>query len=64
MDETNDDLLGGAAIEAYGRWLGQVLALQTSWFATLWALQAGCASGPWGPLAPWLIWQRGTEQLA
>lgn len=58
---------GTAALDEYGRWLGQVLELQASWFATLWALQTSYAAGPWArpqQLPPWLLWQPGTEQLA
>ncbi|HEX2009942.1 MAG TPA: hypothetical protein VJN44_03295 [Roseateles sp.] len=57
---------GAAALDEYGRWLGQVLELQASWFATIWALQTSYAAGPWArpQLPPWLLWQPGTEQLA
>lgn len=65
MDESNSFLFpyGTAALDEYGNWLNQVLALQASWLATAWVLQTSCAMRPWVP-PPWLFWQPGTEQLA
>jgi hypothetical protein len=49
------------------QWLDQLLGLQSTWLTSCAELQAAYlqqwASAPFA-LAPWIVWQNGTEQLA
>jgi hypothetical protein len=65
--ESADEQALAETWQSQSQWLDQLLGLQTTWWTSCAALQAAylrqCTSAPFA-LAPWMVWQNGTEQLA